>query len=42
MLESKVSLERRVHHASEAVVPWERGVVRTLERRPVPVARPGM
>jgi hypothetical protein len=42
MRESMVSLERRVPHASEAVVPWERRVIRTLERRPVPMARPGM
>jgi hypothetical protein len=42
MLESMVSLERRVPHASKAMVPWERGVIRTLERRPVPMARPGM
>ena len=26
MRESMVSLERRVPHASEAMVPWERGV----------------
>ena len=37
-----VSLERRVPHASEVVVPWERRVIRTLESRPVPMARPGM
>ena len=42
MRESMVSLERRVHHASEAVVPEERGVIRTLERRPNPAARPGV
>ena len=37
MLESMVSLERRAH-ASEAVVSMERGVIRTLEMRAVPVA----
>ena len=42
MRESMVSLERRVHHASEAVVPLERGVIRSLERRPVQVAWPGV
>ena len=42
MLESMVSLERRVPHASEAMVPLERGVVRTLEGRPAPIAWPGV
>ena len=42
MLEGMVSLERRVPHASEAMVPLERGVIRTLERRPVQVAWPGV
>ncbi len=42
MRESMVTLERRVHHASEAVVPLERGVICTLERRAVPVAWPGV
>ena len=42
MLESMVSLERRVHHASEAMVPLERGVIRTLDRRSVQVAWPGV
>ncbi len=42
MRESMVSLERRVPHASKAVVPLERGVIRTLEGRPVPVAWPGV
>ncbi len=35
---SMVSLERRVPHTSEAMVPLERGVVCTLEGRPAPVA----
>ncbi len=34
MRESMVSLERRAPHASEAMVPLEKGVIRTLERRP--------
>ncbi len=44
MRESMVSLERRVHHASEAMVPsgLERGVIRTLEGQPAPVAWPGV
>ncbi len=43
MRESMVSLERRVPHASEAVVPLERGVIAPLRlRRPVPVAWPGV
>ena len=33
MLESMVSLERRVPHASEAMVPLVRGVIRTLQAR---------
>jgi hypothetical protein len=42
MRESMVSLERRVPHASKALVPLERGVICTLEVLPAPVAWPGV